>query len=440
MDAHSQALNFFTEPGLNSAITQTQFIDHLPITQVTDSGFAEFMITSPDFIDLSRSYISVKCKVVCGDDSDIKKIVSEATFDKKGDIYPTNNLLHGLFDRVDFTLQDKTLTNDIPSHSYPFKAMIDTLMTATSEEDMATLFVKDPSDAIDSCSVYKKLAANPDNEKASSSLKTRYKMITESREFEMLGRLNIDFWKQKKYLLNNVNINLRLWRTQPEFALLSASTDVNHKIKLSSIKLVLCHVKLTPDVVLAINDSAKVKPISYPYDRSIIKNYSIASGLQTVTLNDIFTGKCPDKIMIAMNTTKRYLGSLQSNQYMFDHFKLSEIGFYLDNTPLPGKALSLKFGDDAFDSSYIEAWERLRKHLPTNTILSYSDFFRGYSIFLIDLTNEENGDLFPAPRQGQTRLELRFDKALSESINILIYGSSKATFTLDHVRNATLDD
>ena len=125
---------------------------------------------------------------------------------------------------------------------------------------------------------------------------------------------------------------------------------------------------------------------------------------------------------------------------MFEHFKLSEIGFYLDNTPLPGKPLSLKFGDDAYDSTYIEAWERLRKHLPANTILSYSDFFRGYAIFVIDLTNEETGDLFPVPRQGQTRLELRFDEALSDSINILIYGSSKASLTLDHVRNATLND
>lgn len=439
MDAHSPALNFFTEQGINSGILQSQFIEHLPISSHSEAGYTEFNLTSPDFIDLSRSRILVKCKVVCGDGTDMPVIANEAGYATgKGDCFLVNNFIDSIFDKVEFSIQGQNLTNDIPNHMYPFKSYIDTLLSETKEENMARLFVKDAPKSINACSVWKALDTNEDNTKDSETIKKRSKVIQKSREFQMIGSLGVDFCKQSKYLLNNMNISIKFWQSGAPFSLLSASTDVNHKVKITDIRLILCHVKLTNELFLAVNESVKVHPVSYPFKKSIMKSYSIAKGMQSVTLNDIFSGKCPDKIIIAMTTTKQFLGSYQSNPYFFQNFKLNEVGLYVNNVSLPGKPLTLDFNSDAFKSNFAEAFERLKSFTPIDNTLNYEDFHRGTTLIAMDLTNGESGDLLAPVREGQTRLELRFAEALSEPINILIYGKDNACLTVDHARNATL--
>ena len=438
MDAHSPALNFFTEQGVNSGILQSQFIEHLPISLHTEAGYIEFNLTSPDFIDLSRSQILVKCKVTCGDDSAMPVIPNEAGYAAKGDCFVVNNFIDSIFDKVEFCIQGQNLTGDIPSHTYPFKSYIDRLLSETKEVNMGTLFVKDEAKGINACSAWKALDSNPDNAAGNDALKKRSKVIEKSREFQMIGGLGIDFCKQPKYLLNNMNISIKFWQSDPAFSLLSAATDVNHKVKITDIRLILCHVKLTNELFLAVNESVKVRPVNYPFKKSIVKSYSIAKGMQSITLNDIFSGKCPDKIIIAMTTTKQYLGTYQSNPFNFQNFKLSEVGLYVNNVSLPGKPLTLDFKTDAYKSNFAEAFERLKSISPVENTLNYEDFFRGTTLLALDLTNGETGDLLPPIREGQTRLEMRFAEPLSDSINILIYGKDNACLTVDHARNATL--
>ena len=43
------------------------------------------------------------------------------------------------------------------------------------------------------------------------------------------------------------------------------------------------------------------------------------------------------------------------------------------------------------------------------------------------------------PIKGHIRLTMRFAKALSETINIIIYGKFPETLSIDHIRNVTLD-
>ena len=438
MDAHSEALSLFTQPGVNSGVESTYYVQHLPINQVGGGNFIEFSVQSPDFIDLSRSTMCIKAKVVCGDDTDIKKITGDADYDKAGDVVPTNLLIYSLFDKVDFSIQHQSLSSDIPSHTFPYKMMLDTLLTETKDENIPLLYVKDLSKALNACSAWKALDSNPDNAKGNTALKTRYKVITKSREFEMEGKLGIDFCDQKRYLLNNCTLSIRFWQSQPAFSLLSASTDVNHKIKITDFKLKLCHVKLSPELVLAINESCKLQPISYPYQKSVIRTHSIAKGSQSATINDLFSDKCPDKMLVVLTSAKNYIGSYDTNPFFFDSYKLNEIGFYLDNYPLPGKPMTLKFDDNAYESDYVEAYRRLREYSPQDFNISFTDFARGYTILAFDFSNGETGDLERNERRGQTRLEMRFAEALNESVNVIVYGKFNSCLTIDQARNATL--
>ena len=122
MQAHGESLNLFTDELVNKAITQAQYVDHLPVSQ-SANGFIEFNITSQNFIDLSRSQLYLKCKVVNGDNHEIGNVIhpvgtpkanededdpSQGTkAEQERDIIPTNCLLGGLFQKVDLTVQQK---------------------------------------------------------------------------------------------------------------------------------------------------------------------------------------------------------------------------------------------------------------------------------------------------------------------------------------------
>ena len=438
MEGHSEALNLFTEPVINKGVIGCEIVEHLPISNF-EGGLIEFALSTPSFLDLSRSTLYVRCKVVTGDNQDVPVITSDATYDKKGDVTTVNNLFSSLFEKVDFTVQNQNLTSGIPSHTYPYKGMIDTLLSETHDSNRATMFFKDSSVAVNSCSPFRKVSGNPDSSivDGNPSLKYRAGVINGSREFDMLGPIPIDFATQKRLLLNNTSICLKLWQNQAAFTLLSGATDVHHKIKITDVKLRLCHVTLSPELLLAVNESTKLKPASYHFDSSVIRTQSVARGMQTAVLNDLFT-HCPEKLFVVLVASSAYVGNYQSNPFNFQHFNISEIAFYHDNTSLPGKPLQLDFRDTANNSTFLQAYENLKALGAPYMNISYSDFHRGYTILAFDLRTDRTDDLQSARRSGQMRLELRFAEPLAEAVTVLTYAKYKSTLTIDQVRNTQI--
>ena len=439
MEAHSEALCLFTDPVFNKGIMNCEIVEHLPVSNLGDGGFVEFALSTSSFIDLSRSSLYVKCKVVCGDNQDLKVITSDDTYDPKGDVTVVNSLFSSLFEKVDFTVQNQNVTSSIPSHCHPYKCYIDTLLNEPKDQNRGLMFQKDASEAINSCSPYKAVPGNTDSrlESGNPALKYRAAVILASREFEMLGPIPVDFARQQRLILNNTSIGLKLYQNHPAFTLLSGATDVYHKIKITDVKLRLCHVSLSPELVLAINEATKVKPATYLFDNSEVRTQSVARGLQTLVMNDLFS-RVPEQLFVVMVASSAYVGNYQSNPFYFQHFNLSEIAFYYDNTSLPAKPLQLNFGETPNSSSYLTAYENLRAVAPRDLNISYNDFHRGYTILVFDMRTDLAEGLRSAVRNGQTRLELRFAKPLPEAVTVVTYAKHKSTLSLDHARNAVL--
>ena len=471
MQAHGESLNLFTDELVNKAITQAQYVDHLPISQ-SGNGVVEFNITPQSFIDLSRSQLYLKCKVVRGDNHHIGETIrkdlssdpSEAADNEseedgsisgktllekiranaknadlknseERDVIPTNCLFGGLFQKVDLTIQQKNISNDVQTYTYPYKYLIDTLISTTQDIDRGKLFVKDECEAIDVPSFFNisgaMLSYLHTHNKFPPSLEARAHVINKSREFELQGPLALDFFQQNRLLLHNTNLGLKFYQSSPEFNLLTGEISSKFNVKIIEARLRLCHVNLDPAVTVAISDTLKLKPAQYPYKTSKIHTYSIAKGSTNSVIADLFSGQCPDKLFVFMVDSQNAAGNFRRNPYSFHHFNLSEIGFYVDNISLPSKPLKLDFGETASESNYIEAWQRLRDLNP-NSIISYEDFHKGYSIFCFDLGNYKD---LPILNSGTTKLELRFKSPLENSVTVFTYGQFKSCLSIDAARN-----
>ena len=428
MEAHTDSLSLFAPSAINTAILNTQEIEHLPISTLS-SGFIEFNATSQNYIDLSRSQLYLKCKLTVGDAGAITYIDKPESYAAKGDVCLSNSFLGSMFQKVDFSINQQNLTRDIPSYAHSYKVIIDQILSGC-EDNPAVLYMKDDNSAIKACSIWKEMESNPDNKIGNLALKNRTRFASRGQEFEMLGDIGVDFTRQNRFLIPNTNISIKLWQNKPSFCLLSSKLDQDFRVKILEAKLKLCHVKLDPFVSDAIENSIRIMPVKYPFVSSRINLHSISKGSQTCVINNIFSNECPDKLFVCLVNTNAFTGSFQYNAYVFEHFQISELGFYLNNQPLPGKPLQFHFGETAHQSLYIEAWQRLLT-LNKDIRISFEDFYRGFSIFSFDLTNREDSTIFTNSRKGETKLELRFAEALEVPVSAIIYGRFNSVLTID---------
>jgi hypothetical protein len=115
-------LNLFTIPPTQTAVEGIYEVQIRPISQIT-GGHApvEFNLggEGPDYIDLSRSKVKVKLKIVHADATSSALAKNEAAV-------PVNLALHSLWNQVDVSLGGRLMTQ--ATGMYPYKSMIQTLL------------------------------------------------------------------------------------------------------------------------------------------------------------------------------------------------------------------------------------------------------------------------------------------------------------------------
>ena len=122
----------------------------------------------------------------------------------------------------------------------------------------------------------------PDPTKANADanlvLKKRASLTSENKLVDMMGRLHGDNFNQEKYLLDMVNMRLRLHRSKNQFRLICSETNPNFKVKVLDAVLKARKVHIGPNACLRITSALKENTAKYSIRRVMIKNYSISAG------------------------------------------------------------------------------------------------------------------------------------------------------------------
>lgn len=71
--------------------------------------------------------------------------------------------------------------------------------------------------------------------------------------------------------------------------------------------------------------------------------YNLAMGLLNVSFENMFSGTRPDRLCIAFVYTKAVAGDFRKNAYNFQHFNITQIGLYSDETPVGNTPMKLNF-------------------------------------------------------------------------------------------------
>ena len=195
-------LSFDLSP-TQTAVTDIYYQEVRPLSQLAGDGPVEFRISgqnSLDYIDLAGCQLYVKLKVKTSDGSDL------VSADKVG---PVNLFLQALFSTAEVTLQNKVF---VTCNYNPYRAMMETLLKfgqdAKASQQISSLFIKDDWDHPE--------VTDPTG--ANNGLFLRAKYIALSRYLDLQGPIFHDLFSMSSYLINQVDVKLKLYRSNSAFS------------------------------------------------------------------------------------------------------------------------------------------------------------------------------------------------------------------------------
>ena len=415
-------LDLFTVPPTQTSIEQGHWVEHHPLSTITDGGPIEFSISGSgdDYLDLANTHLYVRAQIVNADGTNLAE-------DAK--VGPVNMWMHSLFSQVDFSLNEKLISPS--TNTYPYRAYIETLLSygpAAKESQLtAGLWYKDTPGHLEDITGDK-----------NRGLKSRTRYTTGSQIADMMGKLHSDLFFQDRYMLNGVDMKIRLVWSKDTFTLMG---EGEFKVRVKEASLFVRKAKLSPAVQMAHIKALERGTAKYPIRRVETKVFSVPKGNLSANQENLFLGQLPKRIVIGMVDNAAYNGDIGKNPYHFRHYNLNFLALYMDGQQIPAKPLQPNFEENKWARSYLSLYSGTGMlYQDEGNAIDRDDYSKGYALFAFDLTPDLNdGGYFNLMKQGNLRLELHFAKPISDTINVIAYAEFDNIIEVDRSRNVIFD-
>ena len=420
-------MELFSLPPTLVTVERVQHVQYLPLGTLTDDSPIEFFVSGhgDNYINLSKSYLYVEAKITKADGSNL---------DADAKVGPVNNWMHALFSQIDLSLNGELVTPS--NNTYPYRAYIETLLSYGEEAKKSQLqsvlwYADDPGK-------FDKL--DPTAADTNTAYKTRARLTEKSRTCDMVGRLHLDMFLQNRYIINGVDLKLRLNRTSSAFHLMSnAGTE---KTKLTKIVLMIEKVKVNPAVLNAHAKTLNTTTAKYPIRRVDVKSFSLTPGTRTVTRDNVFLGQLPRRVVVAMVSNEAYVGAYKMNPFKLDHCNLNYIALEVGGHSFPAQPLTPSFGtENNYIRSYMTMFTDTGKIFDdTGNDVTREGYRKGYTLWAFDLSpDKDDGAHFHLVKEGNLRLDMKFAQALGTTTTVLVYAEFDNVIEIDRARNIIKD-
>lgn len=413
-------LDIFATPPTQSSIEGGSTFCYRPLSALLGPGPIEFNIpaSGDEYIDLAHTTLHITAKIVIDD---------ELPENTPVEVAPINNWLHSMFTQVDVYLNQKCVTP--PSNNYNYRAYIENLLNYTDNAKLshltAGMWYKDTAGKM----------AKPDN----SGHITRKNLTANGNHVQMYGNLHCDIFNQNKFMLNGVEMGVKLVKAKNEFHLMG--TTKAH-VEIIDAELYVRKVKINPSILVAHARALSVTTAKYPITRVEIKTFTIGADIQSKSIDNLFLGQMPKRCIIGLVNSKSFNGELKSNPFNFEHFNFNYLSLYLDSVQIPSKPLTPDFKNNQYTRTYYSLFEGSGIYFSdTGNSISLNDYPNGYCLTAFDLTpdlscNEPHWSLI---KSGTLRAEIRFSEPLTNTVTLIVFAEFDNIIEVDKHRNIIID-
>lgn len=256
---------------------------------------------------------------------------------------------------------------------------------------------------------------------------------------EMYGNLHCDIFNQDKFMINGVDMTVKLIKAKNEFVLMG--TNKGH-LEIIYANLFVRKVKINPAILIAHTKALALSTAKYPITRVEIKTVTISRDIQSKTMDNLYLGQLPKRCIIGFVDSAAFNGSIAQNPYNFQHFHHNYLALYVDSVQIPSKPLTPDFENKCFTRSYHTLFSGSGVHFgDIGNDISLSEYPDGYCLAAFDLTPDLSchDSHWNIIKSGSLRVELRFSKPLEKTVTAIIFSEFDNIVEIDRNRNVIID-
>lgn len=416
-------LSLFSVPPNQVAVEKIYFAEYRPVSAFNAED-APIEISIPgqgsEYIDLRRSRLYAKCRIVKADGTSL------AAQEKVGII---NVPLQSLWSQVDTYMNGKLVS--LNTSYYPWKAYLKLLLSsgreASDSQLQSQLFYLDDAE-MDDGNAYGG---------TNGGLAQRYEHTKLSKIFDLEGPLCEDIFRLDKYLLNGVDINLKLYRNRAPFMIMSAEASPNYKLELLDVSFKACMIKVDSGVLINHAEILKETTAKYPLVRTEVKMNTCPKGSGSFIWQNVWSNNLPTKAYFAFISQAAVNGSYVKNIFNFQNLA-EDIALYVNGESLPARPMKI---DTDKNRNHVTAFVNLfevcdKWNKDAGLKITRTKFAEGYAVYAFSLAPSDLGEEYlNLVRQGSVRLEIKFTANTTETLNCLAYAEFPALIEIDQSRD-----
>ncbi|XP_038271561.1 uncharacterized protein F54H12.2-like [Dermochelys coriacea] len=413
-------LDLFQIAPTQTSIEKSIYIEVPPLSAVMESAPIDFFIAGNgvDCMDLNNTLLDLCCKIIKGDGT-------ELTVDAKVGL--VNYPVASIFSQLDVTLGES-------DNCYPYRAFIESVLNY-SDDTLSTQF---------SAGLFYKDTAGQQEETGldgeNLGFVRRAKLTAQSRIVELLDHLHSNLFFQEKLLLNGVDVKIKLTCSKDAFCLMGSGTE-SFKLRILSASLFVKKVRVTPSVRLGHAEALLTANAKYPEDHVGMKVFSIPAGSKVSNQENLFLGQLPKMLVLGFVDNDAFSESYTKNPFHFKHYDINFVALYVDGEQIPTKPLQPDLEAGRCVREYMNLVQTAGKHMKDRSLLmDREEFVQGYTLFAFDQSpDQECADHYSLIKTGNLRAEIHFGKALTITINMIVYGVFDNVIEINQRRNVLFD-
>ncbi|XP_067653368.1 uncharacterized protein F54H12.2-like [Haliotis asinina] len=416
-----EALNLFSLPPYQSSVQKHYFVNVRPLSQINDSSPLEFHVSNSgaDYIDLKRTRLHVKVKVTQADGT--------TPLAEDENVAPINLFMSALFSQTTVYLQNQLVSST--NNHYAYKSMMKALLgydaEAKSTQLTSQLFYKDYAVA------YADLESSDVTGSVNNGMMTRASFIAKSKELTMSGPIFEDIFEMNRHLINEVDMTVKMYRSEPKFCLITSVTGHEFKVHLLDAYLQVCKVKVNPTLILAHNSLFEKSNALYPYTKSEVKVTSIPTSQLSHSIDNV-SNPVASRYIVGLVESASLNGSYDRNPYNFLSSMVKKITLYVDGASVPGQPTEV---DDV--ATYVSMLDGMGLWAEGKSNgISRSEFLLGSALYVFDLGKIcADSEYLNLVKSGDVRLELEFKSALTKPLSCIVMTQRNSLIEIDKARN-----
>lgn len=421
-------LDIFATPPTQTSVESGSLQSFRPISSLSDESPIEFLVPGhgDEYIDLAHTTLHLLVKI--SQERFVAAETSKTGSTEQTKTGPVNNWLHSLFQQVIISLNQKCITP--PSNCYNYRSYIENLLNYGSDAKKSHLtsgmWYKDTAEHMNA------------TDNSNAGFAKRQSLTANDQNVELYGNLHCDLFNQDKYLINGVEMNIKLVKSADEFHLMGGKG----KLKILDATLYVRKIKINPSILIAHARALSTASAKYPITRVDIKAITLPKDVQSKSLDNIYLGQMPKRCIIGFVPSKAFNGDIKLNPFNFTHFNYNFLSLYMDSVQIPSKPLTPNYTKNLYTRAYHTLFSGSGIHFSDHgNSISLEEYPNGYCLAVFDLTpdlssHEAHWNII---RSGSLRLEIRFEKPLPETITAIIFSEFDNIIEIDKNRNIILD-